>query len=264
MVDGQVTGRVDAGGPVVSVVSSKGGVGRTMVSSNLAAAMSHSTSVLLVDGDTFCGDVEFSLGLRPVYRMDDLVLQLSADPNLDITAMLARHGENLSVLCAPKNPFMADQMESRATWNVVERAIDPAGSVVFDTGAGMSPLTLSSMDVATRIILLSGTDTASVNAARTMLGVMDQLSMDRTRVCLVVNRPTTKIGLHLDDVIEVLGMEPACVIPEDPTVAMSMNRGVPVVEMAPHSPAARVLIALAASINQRSARDTSPAIEGAP
>lgn len=250
MVDGQVMHDPGVDPRVITVVSPKGGVGRTMIAANLASVIARSTPTVLVDGDVHCGDVEFALGLRPVYRLDDLVAQTTTNPDLDVTPMLARHGEHLSVLCAPKNPLIADQMESRTTWAVIRGLIDMSPCAVLDTGPGLGPLTVSGLDVATWIVLVCGTDTASVNAARTMLGVMDQLGLARENVRLVVNRPAPKVGLHLDDVEKILGVHPSVVVPEDGAVATSMNKGVPVVDIAAHSAAAKSIVSLASSIQR--------------
>lgn len=248
MADRQVTPDSPPEPPVVAVVSPKGGVGRTMISSNLAMVLSRSMPTVLIDGDVYCGDVELALGLRPVYRLDDLVAQSTTNPDLDSISMLTRCGSGLSVICAPKNPFVADQMESRATWRVISNIIEGAPCAIVDTGPGLGPLTISTMDIATRIILVSGTDTASVNAARTMLSVIDQLSMDKRKVSLVVNRPAPKAGLRLDDVTAILGIEPVSVIADEAAVAVSMNKGTPVVDMAANSPASKSIVSLAAAL----------------
>lgn len=248
MVDGQMRTEHGSSSLVISVVSPKGGVGRTMIASNLATVIAREAPTVLIDGDTYCGDVEFALGLRPVYRLDDMVLQSSVQPDLDVASMLTRAGGSLSVLCAPKNPFMADQLESRATWNLIERIMDATPMVVIDNGPGISPLTIPGLDIATRILLVAGTDTASVNAARTMLGVMDQLSMDRRLVRLVVNRPAPRTGLRVGDVEEILAMTATCVIADDAAVTTSMNSGTPIVDSSPKSAAARSLVSLASSI----------------
>lgn len=262
MADRQVTAASRGDSWTIAVVSPKGGVGRTMISSNLATVMARSNPTVLIDGDSYCGDVEIALGLRPVWRLDDLVAQSTANPDFDPVSMLTRRGTGLSVICAPKNPFMADQMESRATWEVIKTVVDDATCTVFDTGPGLGPLTISAMDVATSILLVCGTDTASVNAARTMLGVIDQLSMDKHKVSLVVNRPAPKVGLRLADVTTLLGIDPVVVIPDDATVAISMNKGSPVVDTSATSPAARSIVSLGAMLLADRHDDSTRSSEG--
>lgn len=262
MVDRQVTSDSGRQPMKVAVISPKGGVGRTMIASNLATVLARTTPTVLIDTDVYCGDIEFALGLRPVYRLDDLVLQSTTNPDLEFVSMLTRWGDNLAVACAPKNPFMADQMESRATWGVVKSIVDNSRCALIDTGPGLGPLTISAMDTATRIILVCGTDTASVNAARTTLSVIDQLALDRGKVILVANRPAPKAGLHLDDVANILGMRPNVIIPEDPVVAISMNKGTPVVDMSPSSAPSRSIQSLAASIRETELQNTTQTTQG--
>jgi pilus assembly protein CpaE len=247
---------------IIAVVSSKGGVGRTMLATNLATVTSRSVPTVLIDGDSYCGDVELALGLKPVWRLDDIVTQSSTNPEFDPISMLTRCGSGLSVACAPKNPFIADQMESRATWGVIRTIIDDATCAIFDTGPGLGPVTISAMDIATHILIMCGTDTASVNAARTLLGVIDQMSMDKAKVSLVVNRPAPKAGLRIADVTAVLGMEPTAVIGDDSAVATSMNKGMAVVDMAANSPASKSIVTLAATLLAHRQPDSSLSSEG--
>ena len=97
-------------GKVITVFSPKGGTGKTAVSTNLAAAMSHyeSRRVLLVDLDLQFGDTAIMLGLEPTKTIHDLT---TAPGELDahkLYGYTTRHGAGIDVLAAPVRPEEAD------------------------------------------------------------------------------------------------------------------------------------------------------------
>ena len=73
-------------GTVLTVIGAKGGVGKTTIATNLAAAIAHDTerSVLLVDLDTRFGDLAVLLDLEPRYSVVDLALVADAGLTTEI------------------------------------------------------------------------------------------------------------------------------------------------------------------------------------
>lgn len=216
--------------PVVAVVSPKGGNGKTTISSSLAVAMGRRQPTVLVDLDVHFGDVEYALRFHPVYRLDDAVRKLQENSQAELDYMLASHPSGVEALCAPSNPVEADRIVPQDAFNVVDRLIESGRPVVLDTAGGISDYTLNSLDRATHIVLVSGTDVPSVQAGRKLIDTMIQLEMPVSKIHLAVNRSTTRVGLSVRDVEAVLGMSASLEVPEHPSVAAAMNQGSPVTE----------------------------------
>ena len=109
-------GAVDAHGApegrVVTVFSAKGGVGKTTVSTNLAAELASdgATRVLLVDLDLAFGDVAIALALVPERSTADLVAMSGHLDQQGLASVVTRHESGLDVLCAPAQPGDADRI----------------------------------------------------------------------------------------------------------------------------------------------------------
>jgi len=225
--------------PIVAVVSPKGGNGKTTISSSLAVAMGRRQPTVLIDLDVHFGDVEYALRFHPVFRLDDAVRKLQENPQAELDFMLANHPSGVEALCAPSNPVEADRIIPQDAFNVVDRLIESGRPVVLDTAGGISDYTLSALDRATHIVLVSGTDVPSVQAGRKLIDTMIQLEMPVSKVHLAVNRSTTRVGLSVRDVEAVLGMSASLEVAEHPSVAAAMNQGSPVTESSPQGSIAK-------------------------
>ncbi|MDQ1538281.1 MAG: pilus assembly protein CpaE, partial [Actinomycetota bacterium] len=100
-------------GRVITVLSPKGGAGKTTVSTNLATGLAcrHSDSVVVVDLDLQFGDVASALQLETRATLADLRPDAPVDPAA-LKAMLERHDTGLFVLCAPDNPAAGEDVET--------------------------------------------------------------------------------------------------------------------------------------------------------
>lgn len=223
----------DARPPIAVVVSPKGGTGKTMVAVNMAIALARRAPTVLVDLDVIAGDVEYALRSHPIHRLDDLVQKVNANQITDIEAMLTPHPTGVDALCAPESPIVADQLSPVDSFTAIDRLIDLRRPLVLDTGSGISAFTIGALDRATHVLLVSGTDVASVHAARKMIETMAKMAMDAGRIRLVINKANSRLGLAPSDVEEVLGLGASLTIPDLPVIAAAVNRGIPITESAP-------------------------------
>jgi pilus assembly protein CpaE len=131
---------------------------------------------------------------------------------------------------------------------IARRLVDLQRPVVLDTSPGMSDFTLDAIEAASRIVLVTTTDVASVQAARKLLDTMSVLRLDTGRVTLAVNRSTSSTGLSVSDVEQRLGFAATLKIPESKHVAEGLNAGRPIVETHPESQIAGDITSFADSL----------------
>jgi pilus assembly protein CpaE len=222
--------------PIFTVVSPKGGNGKTTIAVNLAVALAKHMPTILVDLDVHFGDVEYALRLHPVHRLDKIIEKFQENPATDLELLLAQHPSGITAMCSPNNPLIADGIDVNQCMSVVDKLREFSRPMVIDTAAGISEYTLGAIERATHTILVSGTDVASVQAGRKLLDTLTEFSMGVDNVRLVVNRSTTRSGLTVSDVEAVLGMDAAFEVPEHASIAVSTNDGSPITESSVNSP----------------------------
>jgi pilus assembly protein CpaE len=219
--------------PVIAVVSPKGGNGKTTVSANLAVALARRVAPIVVDLDVHFGDIEYALGLDPLYRLDDAVRIVNEGGQDEVELLLAHHPSGISALCAPHDPVSADRLRVEEMMEVVDRLKALERPILLDTAGGISEVTLSGLDRATEYVLVAATDVPSVQAGRKIIHTMGRLGLDTERIHLVVNRSTARAGITVGDVELALGMKAELTVPDSQSLVAGMNRGSPVTEHDP-------------------------------
>ena len=228
---------------VIAVVSPKGGAGKTAISSNLAiglAAVAPGDTVI-VDLDVQFGDVGNALRLAPEHTITDAVRVGDALDATTLKAYLTPHPSGVYALCAPETPADADLVSIEDVARILRLLVDEFRFVVIDTGAGLDEHTLASIEHASDIVLVCGTDVASARAVRKEIETFDLLGLTTQRRHLALNRSDARVGLTVDDIETTVGMTISVAIPSSRAVPLSMNQGIPLLEGAQKSPVSRSL-----------------------
>ena len=234
-------------GRVITVISPKGGSGKTTVASNLAVglALAEPNRAVLVDLDLQFGDVATALRLSPENTLVDATRMPGAIDGMALKSFLTPHPTNLWALCGPDSPAEGEDVSVEQASQVIQTLANEFRYVVVDTSAGLGEHTLSVLDISTDVVLVCAMDVPSIRSLRKALDALDQLGMNQQRRHLVINRADSKVGLDLNDVEASIGMNVDITVPSSRSVPLAMNQGSPLVESDPRSPVARQLTGLA-------------------
>jgi pilus assembly protein CpaE len=224
---------------VITVLSPKGGVGKTTVATNLAAGLAavHPHEVAIIDLDLQFGDVADSFLLQPAHTIADLpVGQVDA---AGLKLMLATTSSSVFALCAPDDPAAGEDVPAGAVIGAIETLSRDMPYVIIDTGAGIDAATLLAVERSTDLVFVGSLDVPSVRSVRKLLDALDRLGLTQARRHVVLNRADSKVGVSAADVVETLGMPIAVGIPSSGSIPAALNSGAPVVVSGSGSPAAR-------------------------
>ena len=232
--------------PMICVLGPKGGTGKTVTSSNLAAALARAgKSVSAVDLNLQFGDLALAMGVRPEKTMYDLVQSggsLDADK---LEAFLMPHESGVRVLIAPTRPDQASTVGPEFLREVYPLLRATSDFVVLDSSPGFTPEVISAIDNSSYVCMVGTLDTLSLKNTRLGLETLDLMGYDPERVVLILNRADSRVGIDDEDVLAVVGKRPDVHIPSDVDVPRSVNEGRPIVLAKPDSAAAKAFQGLA-------------------
>src|SRR5581483_2477641 len=233
---------------VITVFSTKGGSGKSVVACNMAVVLAKRTDrpVVLVDADLQFGDVAVMLKLTPQNTIVDAVSSLHRLDAQLLRSLLVRHERSgLYVLPAPTEPAFADQVTPAALVEILRLLRMFAAYVIVDTPAHFTDVVLSILDESDDVVLVAGMDIPSIKNVKIGLQTLRLLDMSADKLKLVLNRANAKVKLDVSEVERTLQLKADSLIPSDIVMPRSVNKGVPAVLDEPKSAVAKSLEALA-------------------
>jgi pilus assembly protein CpaE len=253
-------------GRVITVSSTKGGSGKSVVATNLATSLARRTSrpVVLVDADLQFGDVAVMMRLTAPHTLVDAV---SAQGRLDaqfLQSLLCRHEPSgLLILPAPLEPSFAERVSGADMVRIVEILQSFCAYVVIDTPAQFNDVVLALIEHSDDILMVAGMDIPNIKNTKLGLQTLRMLGVPEEKLLLLLNRADSKVQLDVAEVERTLGIKAGCLVPNDIVVPQTVNKGVPVVLDAPRSDVARALERLAGKFCDAPAAPSSvPARKG--
>lgn len=228
---------------VITVLSAKGGSGKTMIATNLALGLNaHAPGeVVLVDLDIQFGDCGSTLSLEPDQTLADAALNASV---LDATTMkvfLTAHPSGLFLLGPPTSLVDSAEINTQQIKSILDLLVDIFEYVVIDTSSGIDDHAITAMEFSTDLLLVTSSEVPSVRALRRQVETLDTIGMTRQERHFLVNRAGTRVGLRTSDIEQTVGLEASIEVPSSRQVVVSTNQGSPVLVSAPKDPAARAL-----------------------
>jgi flagellar biosynthesis protein FlhG len=249
-------------GKVVAVTSGKGGVGKTFVSANLAAALAkRGLRVLVLDADLGLANLDVVLNLYPKVTLHDV---FQGKAKLDEAIVKAPGG--FSVLLAGSGMVEYSRLtpEVRNEFlNIMSGLVPRFDIVLLDTGAGISDVVLFAVSLASEVIVVATPEPTSLTDAYATIKVLVG-QQKRQTIRMVINQ-TARLGdgraitVQLQQVLDrFVTTEPGRPIklvhmgdiPADTAVRQAIMRRQLLVQSAPGCPASLAITQLAQKIQE--------------
>lgn len=241
---------------IISFFSTKGGVGKTTLATNLGVQLASSGKwrVLLIDLNLQFGDVALFLNLVPKRTIADLAQSGSLNFS-EIQSYLLTHSSGMQVLAAPTRPEYAELVSVEHIEQILAEVKPHFDFIICDNVSRFDDISLASLDKAEQIWLVVSMDLPSIKNTKLSMEVLDGLHY-KEKVKLIVNRANKEMGLDVKDVEQVLNFPVSFAIPSDGRALVgAVNNGIPFVRSHTHSKAAEGIRKMAQSFISNSPKE---------
>jgi pilus assembly protein CpaE len=218
----------------IGILGSRGGVGASTLSTNVAHALSQmpNTEVIVVDLDINFGTIALSFDLAPHQSIMDLLKDTGRLDELLLERVMLRHGEQLSIIPAP----IAVTQNFNLTGQSIEQLLGLIGSmadyIILDLPHGIPTWQSTIFSKLDQVVLMVYPDLANLRDTKKVFDQIDEHTNMGPRFNFVLN----KVGLSASSELSakefetVLNLKPVQSVPFDPKLfGKSLNNGAPIV-----------------------------------
>lgn len=186
---------------IISLVSSKGGVGRSTIACNLAVKLRELSGkrVALLDADLAFGDIGVMMNTSESKTIVDAVpfrMQIDADA---LQSVLVEHSSGVQLMLAPTSPQDAEAIAPELVRSILDVMTEMFDYIIVDTRPGFDDLNLVVYDISDLMMLVVTMDMTAIKDARQFLEISELLGYSGERIRIVLNRNNTYSGIPSDD-----------------------------------------------------------------
>jgi len=230
---------------IYTLLSNRGGVGKTTIAANLSIAISKlGEKTLVVEGDLGAASLYLVFGVDP--SVDNFRDILEDRGHIEDAALEGVYPD-LTIL-PNKVPIKTYyEVEALKFIDVVKPFAKDFSTVVVDGPAGIGKSALVSMKLADEIIIVTSPNPPAVTAALKLKKVVDALKLKVRGI--IINRVPQNIGQGFLKQIEVYFDLPILgIIPEDPKAEVCYRRKTPIIEEYPTNPISKEITKIAKNL----------------
>ncbi|MEW6717962.1 MAG: AAA family ATPase [Chloroflexota bacterium] len=213
-------------GRVVSVVSARGGVGKSLITTSLAAysAAKYKEKVLLLDLDLQFGNVDLYLGIqdsegRTIRKLSGVLSELSKDA---FEAALTDGPNQLRILLAPQHPMGVETIEPEEVESLLVFVKDNYPLTFIDTTHHLDDVLLLCLRESDYVLLVVTPDLPCIRDTAKLIQVYRDHRYEMNRVRTIINRSSLKDDYNAAKISRTLGCSVLASLPDSPGVVSAL------------------------------------------
>lgn len=203
-------------GVTIAVTSVKGGTGKTTTLLNLAGVYSlMKKRVLIMDFDFYGGGIATSLNVDNDNDIYKLVDDLTNNRFNNIEDYVSPYKELINVIPAPKDPRLANKINSRYLNVVISRASTLYDVILIDTNHILNEINLVTLDACDVIVYVINNDPLDLKNMKSIISIFKDLGKTNYKVVLNNSREKNKNYFNKYDIKNIIKTNIDYIIPDD-------------------------------------------------
>ncbi len=215
---------------VITVTSGKGGVGKTTLTANIASALAKmGKKVVAIDADIGLRNLDVVMGLenRIVYDLVDVV-----EGRCRIRQAMIKDKRQPELYLIPAAQTRDKMAVSPSDMVLVcDQLREDMDYIIIDSPAGIERGFRNAIAPANQILVVTNPEISAVRDADRIIGLIE--AEEKGPGKLIINRIKPSMVargdmLSVEDILDVLAVDLIGIIPEDESILISTNQGLPV------------------------------------
>jgi pilus assembly protein CpaE len=192
-------------GKLISILSTKGGVGKTVFLLNMAGIFcSMNKKVLILDMDLCSGGIGLSLGVNPKKNIYNLVDDLNNNKFKEIDNYIAKYNENIDVIISPIDPRESLRINRKSIETIFNNVAHKYDVVLIDTNHILNDNNVSIIDKSDISLLIITNDPIDLKNAKSLLSIFKDIKKTNYKIILNCSRDTDKDYLSTFDIKHII------------------------------------------------------------
>lgn len=172
-------------GKVITVFSTKGGVGKTILTLNLAGIYDLlGKKVLVIDLDLYSGGVAASLNVDPSKDIYNLVDDLNNNRYTEFNDYVVKYNDNIDVLSCPIDPRQGGKIASTYVETIIVSAISRYDVILIDTSHILSDINLTALDRTDEILMVLSNDPIDLKNMKSIIAILKDSEIENYHIVL--------------------------------------------------------------------------------
>ncbi|HEV3233853.1 MAG TPA: AAA family ATPase [Candidatus Dormibacteraeota bacterium] len=214
----------------VTIVSARGGSGKTVLACNLAVAIARYSgeTVALLDLNLEFGTTHTLLGLQPRDTLSQIAHAAAEDTSdEDFDAMLLHHASGVRLLPALAQPGDSEKLNDATVLALLNRLRRTYDHLIIDGRPSYREFMIDLWDASDTLVVPCPADVPSVAVTNALLSAFERVGVISDKVVVVVNNIIPRPGLTPGEIQKFLD-QPVVTIPHGgDAMQLSVNKGRP-------------------------------------
>lgn len=188
-------------GKIITVTSTKGGIGKTITTLNLAGIYSLlGKSVLVIDLDLYGGNIATYLNSTNDKTIFNLIEDLTNNRYQALDDYIYKHNDLISIIAAPKDPRLANKLDSKYIPIVLNNAIYKYDVILIDTSHILNEINIVTLDNSDSILYMFTNDPFDLKNTKSFVSIIKDAGLDNVFMLLNESRDPSRNYFSMYDI----------------------------------------------------------------
>ncbi|MBR1416631.1 MAG: AAA family ATPase [Bacilli bacterium] len=189
----------------ILITSTKGGVGKSIFTLNLAGIFSTiEKKVLIIDLDLTSGIIAMALNKpynKSIYEMSEDIKNNVFD---EFENYVLKYNNYIDCIACPKDPRDASKIDLRYVDMIINQAYFKYDVILIDTNHNLSPINLFLMDKIDEILFVVNNDPLNLKSNRSLISILNNIGINNYHVLLNNSNNPYKDYFSMYDIKNIL------------------------------------------------------------